>query len=418
MKHLQQLAVFIALFYFNVPAQAKETELVISKTKEQKMRYGMDYERLWYWSGNLNAEERAMVAKWSVVDTKIDYIRVAINSEYELEEGKLNPEAYTKRILPMMKSMQKANPKIKFFASPRPLNEIKSLKKEQWQPYPRWITGASKHKSDFKFDWKKCAEYLERYLIFMKKNGFEISFLDITNEWQGTSGRNGRLTGEHAANISNYLKKKLSPKEMPLIIAPSSWNYEQGAQWITSLNTNSKKKAIDIASSHNTDRTGTAKNFSQTVRKVLGKNVEIWNTEQHGWKSTGKQNEVTSFYYMLESIRAGFSGINGWLAIGTKNQGHAYIMNPNGKPKRGVKYFIFKKLSTTSNYGHNLKISKEPTGLSHTAALIKDDLMSVWAVNQSDKEVTLKITPKGYRITDRTITIPANSVCCYELKVR
>jgi len=390
MKHLQQLAVFIALFYFNVPAQAKETELVISKTKEQKMRYGMDYERLWYWSGNLNAEERAMVAKWSVVDTKIDYIRVAINSEYELEEGKLNPEAYTKRILPMMKSMQKANPKIKFFASPRPLNEIKSLKKEQWQPYPRWITGASKHKSDFKFDWKKCAEYLERYLIFMKKNGFEISFLDITNEWQGTSGRNGRLTGEHAANISNYLKKKLSPKEMPLIIAPSSWNY--------------------------------------------------------GWKSTGKQNEVTSFYYMLESIRAGFSGINGWLAIGTKNQGHAYIMNPNGKPKRGVKYFIFKKLSTTSNYGHNLKISKEPTGLSHTAALIKDDLMSVWAVNQSDKEVTLKITPKGYRITDRTIietrwtkpdeaeghetkisakstsyvsvTIPANSVCCYELKVR
>jgi len=347
MKLLILPTILTSLFFLLTSASAQETELVISNKKEQKMRYGMDYERLWFWSGNLNKEERAQVAEWSVVDTNIDYIRVAINSEYELEEGKLNPEAYTKRIIPMMKAMQKANPKIKFFASPRPLNDGKNLKKEAWQPYPRWVTGADKHKRNFKFNWQKCAEYLERYIILMKENGFEITFMDITNEWHDSSGKNGRLTAEDAVKIKKYLAKKFKPSEIPLIIAPSSWNYQQGAKWIKSLDSSAKRKAIDIASSHNTDRTGTAKQFAKTVRDTLGKDIEIWNTEQHGWKSTSKSNEVTSFYYMLESIRAGFSGINGWLAIGTKNQGHAYIMNPKGTPIRSVKYFIFKKLSTT-----------------------------------------------------------------------
>jgi len=72
--------------------------------------------------------------------------------------------------------------------------------------------------------------------------------------------------------------------------------------------------------------------------------------------------------------------------------------------------------------------------------------MTVWAVNQSKKEVSLKITTKDHSISDKTVTetrwtnpeeveghetklvtnsnkyitvtIPANSVCCYELKVK
>jgi len=437
------LASFLLLL--NLTLEAREVELVVGKETLQKMRFGMDYERLWFWNGSLNAEEKALVAKWSVIDTKIDYIRVAINSEYELTEGKLNPEAYTKRIIPMMKSMQEANPNIKFFASPRPLNEIKTLRKEAWQPYPRWITGASKNKGNFDFKWEKCAQYLERYLNLMKENGFEISFLDITNEWHDSSGRLGRLTAEDAQKISEYLKEKFPSSEMPLIVAPSSWSYAQGTQWLRTLSSGSKRKAIDIASSHNTDRTGTAKDFAKTAQRVLGKDTEVWNTELHGWKSTSKENEVTSFYYMLETIRAGFSGINGWLAIGTPKQGHAYIMNPSGTPVRGVKYFLFQKLSSTSNYGHALKIDKEPSQLSHTAALIKDGLMTVWVINKSDKDVPLKISPKGHTLSDRTVietrwtdpkdvegfrteltassnravssTIPPHSVCCFEIQV-
>ena len=439
---LQSLIVLCLLVCLSSSLSAQEYNLVIGNEKQQKMRYGMDFERLWYWSNNLNAEERALVAKWSVVDTGIDYIRVAINSSYELKEGELNPKAYTKKIIPMMKVMQQANPNIKFFASPRPHNEEE--RKAQWQPYAQWITGDIENKGRFDFKWEKCAEHLVRYFELMKKNGFKISFLDVTNEWQSTSERGGRVTAEDVQKINSYLRKKLPTDEMPQIVAPSSWNYRQGTQWLTTLNTDAKRKGVNIASSHNTDRTGTAAEFAKMARRVLGKDVEVWNTEQHGWKSTSKQNEVTSFSYMLESINAGFSGVSGWLAIGTSKQGHSYILNPKGTPKRNVKYFIFKKLSTTSNYGHALEIIDAPTKqLSHTSALIKGNLLTVWAINKGETEVPLKITPKGRKLVQQAVTrthwvdpkdveghvmkqrvtdtsslssvIPPQSVCCFEV---
>ena len=418
--------------------------MIIGTKTLQKMRFGIDYERLWYWSSGFDDAERDQIAKWSVVDTKVDYVRVAIHAGYELEEGKLNPKAYTKKIIPMMKKMKEANPKIKFFASPRPLNETE--KKVAWQPYPRWITGDTKKKGRFALDWEKCAQYLERYLLFMKEQGFQISFLDITNEWQSNSKRSGRMTAEDVLNIRKYLEKNLSKEDMPLIVGPSSWNYVQGASWLRTLNTPGKRRAIDIASSHNTNRSGTPFLFAKMARGVLGDDVEIWNTELHGWKSTSKENEVTSFYYMLEVIRAGFSGINGWLALGTKNQGHSYILSSKGKAVPNVKYYLFKKLSSTSNYGHALEIVQDPKQLEYSAALIKDNLLTVWVINKGDKEVPLKITPQGRTIKEREITrtrwtdakdvegfakiltlesnkfltstIPAQSVCCFEIPLK
>ena len=183
--------------------------------------------------------------------------------------------------------------------------------------------------------------------------------------------------------------------------------------------------------------------FANAVREELGPDTEIWNTEVHGWKSTSGENETTSFYFMLEKIRAGFTGLNGWLAIGTRNQGHAYILNPSGTPSRNVKYFIFKKLSETSNYGHALDIVEEPSQLSHTAALIKGNLMTVWVINQGTSSVPLIITPTGRTISESSVkrtrwtdpsdvegfvsfepvtsnesffsNIPAESVCCFEI---
>ena len=76
----------------------------------------------------------------------------------KLKEGQLDPKAYTKKIIPMMKEMQEANPEIKFFASPRPLNEIE--KKVAWQPYPRWITGDTKKNGKFALDWEKVRPIL------------------------------------------------------------------------------------------------------------------------------------------------------------------------------------------------------------------------------------------------------------------
>ena len=430
--------------------------LVIGNTKQQKMRYGMDYERLWYWTGGLNSAERDDIAKWSAIDTRIDFIRVAMNGGYELVEGERDLSAYTNKIIPMMQEMKDANPDIKFFASPRPLNEAYPSKKWEgedvkWQPYPIWVTGAPTPISgSFDFQVDKCVQYIEDYLLLMDEYGFKISFMDLTNEWQSNVG-GGRITQTDCRDVVLALKDSsvLSDAgiEVPKFIGPSSWNYSQGASWISNLNSQLRRDQIGIAASHNTDKTGTAQQFGDAVRaRFSGANdtmPEIWNTEVHGWKSTSSKNETTTFSFYLEQIQAGFGGLTGWLAIGTTNQGHSYILNPNGRPTRNVKYFIFKKLSETSNYGHNLDIIESPSQLSHTAALIRGNLMTVWAINQGASSVPINITPTGRTISESSIkrtrwtdpsdvegfvsfesvtsnenlfsSIPAESVCCFEI---
>jgi len=419
-------------------------DLVVGQTRQQRMRYGMDYERLWFWTGGLNSSERDDIAKWSAIDTRIDYIRVAINCAYERNEGERNLSAYTDKIIPLMQEMKDANPDIKFFASPRPLHE--AVNGAAWQPYPRWITGDNGNGS-FNFNPISAGEYLVRYVELMKSYGFKISFMDLTNEWQNPGG-NGRMTTADFRDISEYLEDNLEPEDMPLLIGPSAWNYSQGASWISDLRFNSRRNAVDIAACHNTDRTGTAQQFANAVRQELGDDIEIWNTEVHGWTSTNDPNdpdgnETISFFYMLEKIRAGFSGLNGWLAIGTTSQRHSYILNPSGTPRRNIKYFIFRKLSETSNYGHALDIIDEPSQLSPTAALIKGNLMTVWVINRGTSSVPINITPTGRTISESSIkrtrwtdpddvegfishepvssgdsvgsTIPGESVCCFEI---
>ncbi|WP_372798357.1 discoidin domain-containing protein, partial [Pontiella sp.] len=182
---------------------------------------------------------------------------------------------------------------------------------------------------------------------------------------------------------------------MPLTIAPSSWNYSQGASWISYLNTDEKKDAIDIAASHNTDKTGTAQDFADQVRTTLGADTEIWETEQHGWKGNSSTSEAMSFSYMIETIRAGFTGLSGWLAIGTTSQGHAYLLNNGSTVKRNVKYYMFKKLSNTSNYGYALDID-QTDDLSSTMALIQDNLLTIWVINTSSSAVLTEFDISGF----------------------
>ena len=412
--------------------------ITVGNTLQQKMRYGMDYERLWYWTGGLNGSERDEVSRWSVVDADVDFIRVAMVGGYERDfEGDYDLSAYTNKIIPMMQEMKEANPNIKFFASPRPLNESYPSKKWEgsdvrWQPYPFWICGADDPISgNFDFDWEKAAQYLVRYLLLMKSYGFQISFLDVTNEWQSNTF-GGRLTQDDMDRIEGYLNVtyfeapysysevdsslRLVPEDIPQLIAPSSWNYQQGTSWIANLD-DGDNAALSIAASHNTDRGGSAQAFAQAARERMGDDVEIWNTELHGWKSTSNENETTSFYYYLEAIRAGFGGINGWLAIGTTNQGHSYILNPGGTPRRNVKYYIYRKLASTSNYGHALNILEEPEeGVlnapldsndddvpRNVAAFLKGNLMTVWVVNENSEPIPFEITPDGRTIAEATV---------------
>lgn len=355
---------------------AKPVKLTIGDQPLQKMRYGMDFERLWYWPKS--KQQQQTLAKWSVQDCDIDYIRVAINCGYELEKGKYDPKAYSRRILPMMRAMQAADPELKFFASPRPLDE--AIDKAAWQPYPRWITGQSGKQFDFKP--KECADYLVRYIKLMETNGFKIDFLDVTNEWQGTNSKSGKLTAADVVDIRRHMEAHLSSKQMPKFIAPSAWSYLQGAYWMRSINSAEKRQAIDIAAAHNTDKSGSAKLFAKAAKTYLGNDVEIWNTELHGWKSVKSADEVLTSSYLFEAIDAGFSGINGWLAVGTKNQGHCYYLNEGGKIRRNVKYYIFKKLANTSNYGHALSVDHQDK-FKYAIALIKKQTLTIWIVNDS-----------------------------------
>ncbi|MGJ8639317.1 MAG: hypothetical protein ACSHYA_07975 [Opitutaceae bacterium] len=368
----------------------------VSDNKQQRMRYGMDYERLWFWYGSGNQKET--VAQWSVVDCDIDFIRVAINPMYELKEGAYDLSAYTKKIIPMMQSMKAANPQIKFFASPRPLNEV--LKGAAWQPYPFWITGDPGDGSSFDFNVEKCADFLIRYLLLMKSYGFRIHYLDVTNEWNYIKAEHvgdlKRAFERYVKNPPRDSKLVLEAADIPLLIAPSTWSYKQGVEWLQEAKKSSKRRSIDIAASHNTDPGGSAKAFAEEVRSVLGKNVEIWNTELHDWKSSDGYDEVTSVSYLFDAIRAGFSGISGWLAIGTPKQGHSYILHNGKSVKRNVKYFIFKKLTNTSNTGHALDVT-QPSKLTSTAAMLKDDLLTVWVNNASGSAVPIEVQLDSFR---------------------
>lgn len=366
--------------------------LTVGNIRKQKMRYGLDYERLWFWYGpkaNLDT-----VARWSMVDCDVDYIRVAINCEYELNEGTYNLAAYTDRIIPMMTAMKAAKPDIKFFASPRPLDESTGYSNARWQPYPYWITGDPGDGSSFSFKWQKCAEYLVRYVKLMKTYGFKIDFMDLTNEWNF-------ITATHIRDIRAYMVANLDAADMPLLIAPSTWSYAQGVSWLNGADTAAKKAAIDIAASHNTDETGTAQDFANAAATILpGK--EIWNTELHWWMGSGPTEEIPTTSYMFETIRAGFSGINGWLAIGTTKQQHCYILNNGTTVTRNVKFHIFRKLSTTSNYGHALTVN-QPAQLTSTAALIRGNLMTVWVLNNNASGVPIRITPTGRTLAESTV---------------
>ncbi|VGO11743.1 Arabinoxylan arabinofuranohydrolase [Pontiella desulfatans] len=427
--------------WFSYEPAGDPIAITVGNTRKQQMRYGIDYERLWFWSGADSVKDR--FAEWSVDDCDVDYVRVAVSAKYELNEGTYREDAYfdmddledgqhnNDRIIPMMQDMQAANPDIKFFASPRPLNEafetIGIAKNDiKWQPYPIWITGAPSYtNSTFSFNEVKCSEYLLRYLILMKAKGLKISYMDLSNEWNYVNAQDVRdisalfddyLDGTKPVVHPDYPTVTLTADDIPQLVAPSAWNYTQGASWMGGVLFNSYREALDIASCHNTDKGGTAADFADKVNEMYDGQPqpvpEIWNTEVHGWKSTSNADEVLTFAYMLECINAGFSGLNGWLAVGYSDQGHCYIVNK----QRSVKYYIFEKLTTTSNRGYALDVNEpdefkeywdadpdQADADSAVSALIRGNLMTVWVLNHSDTDYPVAINPTGRTISDEPI---------------
>lgn len=383
--------------------------ILVSGQNKQQLRFGVDAERLWNWHSGIKDE----LANLAVGDMKADYVRVAINGAYEREKGVKKEAAYD-QIIEVMTAMRKANPKIHFFASPRPIHEAYSReeKTELWgdrdnapfSPFPVWIqeweikgTKKSKdgsktvprlEKKEFHVDY--WVQYYADYLNLMHKKGFDIEFMDVTNE-------QSIVKPEHVKYMYDNLPGKLNKGvKMPKLVAPSSYDIKQATDWLLSVDkSKGEDKAFTVASGHNTKNKGVLTDF---VKEAQAMGKEAWNTELHSWTGTVLKDEILNSAIFWEYMRAGFTGIDTWLFYGPlKGKDHTMI-NSNGKQiNRSGKYEIFRQVVNNANRGNYVEITK-PSPEIETAAFVKDNILSVWVLNKSKeplKDVSLEIAGRG-----------------------
>lgn len=383
--------------------------IIVSSQNKQQIRLGVDAERLWHWHSAIKDQ----LANLAVGEMKSDYVRVAINGAYEKEKGVKNEAAYD-QIIEVMTAMRKANPKIHFFASPRPIHEAysKQEKIDLWgdrdnapfSPFPIWIqeweakgTKKSKDgnttvpnliKKEFHVDY--WVQYYADYLNLMHKKGFDIEFMDVTNEQTIVKPHHVKYMYD---NLSGKLNKGV---KMPKLVAPSSYDIKQATDWLLSVDkSKGEDKAFTIASGHNTKNKGVLTDF---VKQAQGMGKEAWNTELHSWTGTELKNDIKNSAIFWEYMRAGFTGIDTWLFFGPlKGRDHTMINSDGKKINRSGKYEIFRQVVNNANRGNYIEITK-PSEEVETAAFIKDNTLSVWILNKSKeplKAVNFDVSGRG-----------------------
>lgn len=403
--------VFTTVFAHIEKPKNSDITITVSPQNSQNVLFGIDAERLWFWRSGIKDQ----LADLAVGQMRSSYVRVAINGAYEREKGVKNPAAYD-LILEVMTAMRKANPNIHFFASPRPIHEAYSRKEKDemyghyqngvFSPFPLWIQKWEKTEKTRKMqdgtvvnrfvkgefvvdDW---VQYYADYLNFMHTKGFDIMYMDATNEQT-------IVKPEHAKYLMENLPSKLNKGvKMPKIVAPSSWATLGATNWLKSVDVSKgEDKGFDIAASHNTGNPGEFADFVKEANK-LGK--EAWNTELHGWVGTMdelKQEILTSAVFW-EHMNAGYTGIDTWLFYGPlKGRAHTMI-NSNGKTiNRSGKYEIFRQIVNNANKGNYVEIT-QPSEDIRTGAFIKDGVLSVWILNKSVspiKSVNFEVSDRG-----------------------
>jgi hypothetical protein len=391
--------------------------VTISPSVKQNLRFGIDAERLWYWRTGSFGNTLADLA---VKELKSEFVRVAVNCAYEREEGVVNSTAYDK-IIDMMTAMKLSNPDIKFFASPRPLNEAYSNQEEidvwggkcPWSPAPSWVIPWTENgtSSDGTTKWKigsvkapKLTRYYADYLNLMHSHGFKIDYLDITNEKNDVS-----------ATICKYLFDNIpelldSGVYMPELVAPSSWSFEQGVKYLDDFSEN-QLSSFTIAASHNTNAAGSPKAFSDKANSI---NKEPWNTELHGWTGITIQDEIVSSKYFFDHINSGIVGLDSWLFFGPKDgKDHTMIWSNSNSYTRSSKYNIFKKVVNNANGGNYIETTSIGDGLIATS-FIKNNTTMVCVLNESNFDKpsteidfgTWNINDKAIEVTEYSSNIP------------
>lgn len=359
-----------------------EITITVEKPNQQKMYFGFDLERLYHWDPYSNKQE---IAGFAVGYCPVDYIRVAIPCDGELEEGQFNPKAYD-RILEMMRLFKEAKRDLKFFASTRPLKM--AIKGAPWTCYPYWVVpmegwGAKKLKPE------KGASYLVNYLKFMKEQGYKISYMDIKNECKF-------IRPKPVAEMVEMIKEQIPPEDMPMIVAPSDWCLAGTVAWIEDAKKEGCTDFIDVVSAHNTGPGGTPEDVVKAARSI-GKTL-VANTELHGWGGPDER-AVANSKFLWDYIRAGFNMLNEWLLVGNEKKSHKMIRCVDGETTPMRAFFIYRRLVVGGNHGYYVK-SNIPDELRSTAAFIKDGKMSVWALNTN----SIPVNNITVQIEGRTIS--------------
>lgn len=402
---------------FGISDRTGDTAIVVSSTNRQRIRLGIDAERLWHWHSNIKYK----LANLAVGEMKSDFVRVGINGAYEREKGVKNEAAYD-QIIEVMSAMKKMNPGIHFFASPRPIHEAysKAEKIEIWQhpdnvpfsPFPLWIQEWNKTQKTKKMKdgtlvkkWDKgrfnvdaWVQYYADYLNLMRRKGFDITFMDVTNEQSIVSPEDTKYMYD---NLPERLNKGV---KMPQLIAPSSWSPLGATNWLRSVDrSKGQDKAFSIAASHNTGKPGVLVDFVHEA-KILGK--EAWNTELHGWVGTELKDEILNSAVFWKHMRAGYTGIDTWLFYGPLGgRNHTMINSDGHEIKRSGKYEIFKQIVNNANLGYYVGISK-PFENMETAAFVKGNILSVWVLNESaERRKSVRFEVQGREGIERKINV-------------
>jgi hypothetical protein len=257
----------------------------------------------------------------------VQYARVTVRAAVEPREGVFQPEAYNE-ILDMMRHLKAARPDLAFFASPRPINAERWRDKKElpYTCFPMWITKFTLSEKNGKKKWtydgfepEKAADYMARYIRFMKSKDFKITYLDLKNEVDRL------VTPRQAEVMARRLRQGLG-EETPLLLAPSSYDYNGAKTWLAGAIEGRAASDVffDIVTTHNTAEKGSLEEVADLARK-LGK--PLWNTELHGWNGPDDEAAVNTAA-LLRQIRAGVGGISDWLSLGNDKKNIQDVPRP------------------------------------------------------------------------------------------
>lgn len=359
----------------------------VQRTPEQQMTYGMDFERLWHFGDGGVLIDYDELAHWAVGECRVDYVRVAINPAAELTESNFNWSAYNQQ-LDIMRALKRERPDLKFFASPRPLQNEQT--DAPFTPYPLWVSiwdnPFESSRQFVRLDVQKGVDYYVRYLRFMETNGFSMTYLDAMNE------ATVQMRPDAIAAMMAGVRAEMGDA-MPLVIAPSAHNWEEGAAWITEAEALGVPIFWDISASHNTAQRGALREFSERAKAL---DRPIWNTEIHEFIGPDDL-AAANMKVIFEHVRGGYSGLNDWLSLGNEKKEHKMLRNVKGELVLMRIYYIFRHLVNTSGGGHYLPTDL-PRDLTSSMAFINkdEDQITVWALNNTSNTVDTLIEIDTY----------------------